>query len=394
MGRSFKEWWNHMFRTGKADRTDMESFCSELETMQAELHIRELAFWSCVDLIGRAISKCEFKTYIGKKEVQDEQYWLWNYEPNRNQSASAFRQKLIAKLLGSANGECLVVEIDKKLFVCDSFQRDPNVIYGDRFRDVIIDGKEFYRGFSYDEVLYLKIDHPSARNLVNGLYGTYQKLITTAMSGYKKSRGARGIFKYDAVPVGVEDAEAFANIMKKTFKDFYTSENAVIPLGKGQEFEDLMGKTAIYETTRDVRALVDDVLDFTARSLLIPPALMNGTVQETSVAMDQLLTLCIDPIARWLEEEINRKKYGYTGFSKGHFLKVDTKTIKHIDLLSAAANIERLISSGPFSINDIRKQIGEVEIQEPWADEHFMTKNFATIQEVMQSISEEGGEEK
>ena len=39
---------------------------------------------------------------------------------------------------------------------------------------------------------------------------------------------------------------------------------------------------------------------------------------------------------------------GYEGFSKGTYLKIDTKCIKHVDLLSVANAIDKLIASGCF----------------------------------------------
>ena len=59
--------------------------------------------------------------------------------------------------------------------------------------------------------------------------------------------------------------------------------------------------------------MIDDVVDFTARGFGIPPALLNGSVQDVSSATEQLLTFFADPLADMLEEEMVRQRYGYTG---------------------------------------------------------------------------------
>ena len=51
----------------------------DVQSAMYEVYLRELAFWTCVNKIANAISKCEFKTYIKKKEVKGQEYYLWNY---------------------------------------------------------------------------------------------------------------------------------------------------------------------------------------------------------------------------------------------------------------------------------------------------------------------------
>jgi hypothetical protein len=79
-----------------------------------------------------------------------------------------------------------------------------------------------------------------------------------------------------------------------------------------------------------------------------------------------------------------------SGFSKGTYLKIDTKTIKHIDLLSVSTAVDKLISSGCFCINDIRKAVGDEIIDEDWAWQHFITKNYSTVEDLLKML--EGGE--
>jgi hypothetical protein len=93
-----------------------------------------------------------------------------------------------------------------------------------------------------------------------------------------------------------------------------------------------------------------------------------------------------------ISEEINRKRNGYAGFANGNYLKIDSKSIKHIDLLSVSTAIDKLISSGAFCINDIRKLVGEEPINEAWAKQHYITKNYEPLTNQTLLNPPEGGE--
>lgn len=361
----------------------------EYESLMGDIYIREMAFWSAVNLIANAVSKCEFKTYLEGKEVKGREYYLWNVEPNINQNSSVFLHKLIAKLY--RNNECLVIEQNGKLLVADSFDRKPYALYDDVFTQVQVNDFTFNRSFLQSEVLYFRLSEENIRKLINGLYTSYSKLILYSMKAYQRSRGTKGIFKYETIPVaGTPEREAFDKLVNEKISKWLSGDNAALPLGKGQDFKELEKKTYSSESTRDIRALIDDIFEFTARGVCIPPALLKGDVQDTSKAVDQLLTFCVDPLVDMLQEEINRKRNGYAGFSKGTYMKIDTKNIKHVDLLSVATSIDKLIGSGSFCINDIRKAVGDEPIDEDWANQHFITKNYETVENALKAL--EGGE--
>ena len=142
--------------------------------------------------------------------------------------------------------------------------------------------------------------------------------------------------------------------------------------------------------TRDIRALIEDIFEFTARSFLIPAVLVQGTVEGTADANNRFLTYCIDPLCDQLQEEINRKRYGYEEWKRGNYLRVDSSSIIHFDIFENAANVEKLIGSGAFTINDVRRAAGQSAIPELWADEHFMTLNISTMTESTKTVHEEG----
>lgn len=371
--------------SARADPIDTATFFD----LSADVYIRELAFWACANLIANAVSKCEFKTYVRGKEVKGDEYYLWNIAPNQNQNSSAFLHKLIAQLY--RNNEALIIEQNDRLFVADSYNRTRYVLYDDVFTGVAVDDFTFSRSFAQSEVLFFQLSERDMRRVTAGLYESYSKLIAYGMKSYQKSRGMRGVLSIDTLK-NPQWEKSFQKLQNENFKQFFNAENAVLPLFNGYTYTDLGSKTYSNEGTRDIRAMIDDVSDFTAKAFGIPPALLSGKVEGVKDALDSFLTFCVDPLCDMLAEEINRKRTGKAEFLAGTRIEIDTRCIQHVDLLGAANAIDKLISSGTFCINDIRRALGEPPIKEPWAYQHFITKNYDTVASVLTAM--EGGEKR
>jgi len=385
VGLNFKKWIIEKLGGSIEKTSSLEIDWSEAFDLMDNVYVRELAFWTCVNKIANALSKCEFRTYYENKAVKKAEYYLWNVEPNRNQNASAFLTKLIGKLY--LCNEALVIESSGQLYVADSFEKNVYALYDYQFHHVSVDNFNFEKPFYQNEVLYFQLNSVDMKKLVNLLHTGYNDLMKYATSAYKKSRGSRGILTIDGQAQAQDDfSETLQELMTNYFKHFFETENAVLPLYDGYKYDELQTKTYSNESTRDIKALSDDIFDFTARALSFPPSLAKGDVQDTEKATDELLTFCIDPLARILEKEINRKRNGLSGFMSGNYLKIDTMAVKHIDLFDIATPVDKLIASGVFTINGILRVIGEPEIDEPWANEHFITKNYSTIQELLETL--------
>lgn len=364
--------------------------CIALNELRADLCIREIAFWSSVNLVANAVSKCEFKTFLDGKQLKGSEYYKWNIQPNKNQNSSAFIHKLIAQLY--SRNECLVIEQSNQLLVADSFQQKPYALFENTYSGVTVGDFTFAKTFYESEVLYFKLSETNMRQVTAAMYASYSKLIAYFFNAYQKSRGQKAIYNYGTLPVaGSDERKMFDALINEKFRAFLEGDRAIIPIGNGQKLEEFGGsKTYSSESTRDVRAMIDDISDFTAKAFGIPPALLRGDVQGVSDALDQFLTFCIDPLCDMLQEEIIRKRIGSTAYARGTKIQIDTKAIKHVDLLSVSGSIDKLISSGAFYVNDIRELVGESKIEEEWANEHFITRNYMPFEEALAALK--GGE--
>lgn len=356
--------------------------------MYTEACYRKMALWTAVDLIAKSISKCEFKTLEKGKEVKKYDWYRWNVEPNKNQNSSAFLHKLISQLFFA--GECLVVGQNDQLLVADSFNRTPYALYSDVFKNVTVGDFTFTKDFSGAEVFYWNLSTlPNGENIqtvLAGVNASYAKLLAYGMKAYQNSRGTKAIFKYDSLPphVKTEEANDWLVSQIKKFGTFVASDGGVVTIGNGTSLE-AFDRKATYsnETSRDIRNMVDDISDFTAKAIGIHPALIRGDVQNVESAVDYTLTFCLDPLADMIREEIVRKSIGRTRVLQGDDLIIDTAQVKHIDVMSQAGNIDKLIGSGVFCVNDILVMLGKPIISEPWAFEHVLTKNYMPFEEAL-----------
>lgn len=366
----------------------------DVQNAAYELYIRELAFWTCVNKIANAVSKCEFKTYYHNKETKGKEYYLWNYEPNQNQNAAGFIYKLIAQLY--RKNECLVVEINHRMYVAESYIKEVYALRDHKFSGISFDGYTLQETLDMSDVMFFELNSTDMRKLMNGMYDSYSKLITYAQNAYQKSRGHKGILNIAGVAQEQDNFnETFEELMSTHFKNFFGKDNAVLPLFDGYNYQDISqnAKTYSTESTRDIKALADDIFEFTARAFSFPPSLAKGDVQDTTKATDELLTFAVDPLVKMIQQEINRKRNGKDGLKQGNYLKIDTLAVKHVDIFDIATPIDKLISSGAFTINDILQVIGKPKIDETWADQHFMTKNYSEIEALIKEIDNENGGE-
>lgn len=379
MGIKFWDWLSG----GKArSPTTVEVSCRELLAAAQEFQLRDMSFWICANMIANAVGRCEFRTFRDGKEIREREHYLWNVEPNANQSSTAFLHKMVAKLL--VDNEALIISTRQRegydaLVVADAwFQNGDYPSRQNEYINVQVGDVSYEKTFREREVLHLKLNHINVKPVLDGLYGAYWRLISAAMKRYEWDKGQHWKVHVGQLASGADDfTENFSRMIEQQVKTFLDSNGAILPEFDGYAYTNEGGKANV--ELADIQAQMKDVLGFTAKALQIPAVLVDGSIQGTEDAQGRFLTGCIDPICDQLQEEINRKRYGYDRMQAGDYLRVDTSSIRHFDMFANAANVEKLVGSGAFTINDVLRSAGLPTIPEPWADEHYMTKNIAAL---------------
>jgi HK97 family phage portal protein len=368
---------------GKArSPTTVEITCRDLLAAAQEFQLRDTCFWICANMIANAVGRCEFRTFRGGEEVREREHYLWNVEPNVNQNSTAFLHKLVAKLL--VDNEVLVIGTRQRegydaLVVADSYMTGGSYpSKQNEYMSVQVGDVSYEKTFREREVLHLTLNHVNIKPVLDGLYGSYVRLINAAMRRYAWDKGQHWKVHVNQLASGADDfTQKFSQMIEEQVKTFLDSDGAVLPEFEGYAYTNEGGKATV--DLSDIQSQMKDIFAFTAKAFQIPAVLVDGSIQGTEDAQGRFLTGCIDPICDQLQEEINRKRYGYDLIQRGDYLRIDTSSIRHFDMFANAANVEKLVGSGVFSINGVLRAAGLPAIPEDWADKHYLTKNIATL---------------
>ena len=263
-------WLEVVFGKNKIRGSDGKTYdVTEMCSAATDVAVRELAMSVCINMIANAIGRCEFQTFRAGKPVREREYYLWNIEPNVNQNSSAFLHELVDNLL--RRNESLTISTTLRdghemLVNADAWatpKRYPQKMA--EYKDVRVGEVEYRKTFRENEVLHLVLHQQGVREVVDRLGDSYSKLYAVASRAYTWGQGNHLKVKVDSAPhVRPEDIQNFQNLMNEQGKPFMNSENAVLPQYNGYEYENIGGSSNADRTTRDIRALIDDIFDFTA----------------------------------------------------------------------------------------------------------------------------------
>ena len=373
---NFREWIvDFMGNTKSSNDKDVDTVVGEIK---AEIYYKELALYTAITLIANAISKCEIKTYKNNKEVKEQLYYTLNISPNANQNSSQLWHKVIEKMV--YDEKALVLDINDKLYCADSFSTDPNPILGDKYNGIRIDTLNLNHTFKSKEVLLLKLDDIHLKKLIEGLYEQYGLLLSYAIKSFKKSNSIKYKLKMSNIKAGDEKFNRlFEEVIKKQLKTFLENDNAVYPEFEGYDLQDISPKNNIKDTS-DIRELRKEIFEIVGQTFKIPTSLMLGNITNMNEIVKVFLTFCIDPIADMISEELTRKVFSFEEWQKGYYIKVDTSTINHIDVLDVAEKVDKLIASGTMCIDEVRGILDLAELDSDFSKTHFITKNYDTME--------------
>lgn len=371
------DWFGRIF--AKSQKTVILSeYRNEL---QNSIALESFALFTAIEMIASLIAKCEFKTYSKNKEYKGYEWYSLNVKPNKNQNSTAFWQEAVSKLL--FYGEVLIISVSNQLIIADDFQKEEFAVKETEFTQVTRGDITFSRKYKMSDVLYLRYSNNDVMSIINNIFRMYEKLIESASDKYVKAGGQKGILEISAVAQGDKNFEKkYTQLMNEHFKSYFNAANAVLPLWEGMKFVPTTSDSAKKTTNEitDISKLVDDAMSRAAQAFKVPPALIRGDVAGIKDAVDMLLTVCIDPLADMLGEELTGKKFTPDEVIGGQYIGVDTTCIKHIDIFDIAVNADKLISSGLLSPDETRDKAGLIPTGEKWAQKHYITKNYSNVE--------------
>lgn len=373
---SFTKWLSELFGSAETAKAVEEGDYNVRDP--AILELERVAIQTAVGYLAAAVGQSEVRTFLNGEEIRRHEYYLWNIRPNNNQNSTQFIQDLIETLV--YNNEVLVVERpDGQLFIADSFIREEQGTRMGWFSGITIRGDPF-PDRQASEVLYLQMNNDDIRPLLSNLCHQYEEIIQEAMEGYQKTNADKGVLNIGAVKTGKIDHDKVRNdLLNNRFKDFFSAKNAVLPLHDGYTYTPHTRSVRNTSEVTDIKTMSDEVYNRVGQAFRIPPSLLRGEIENGDGAFSRFMRLGVRPLCNMLEEEITGKRYGEDGFESGSYVLVDPSGVELGGVFEVAAKIDKLVSCGVFSIDEIRRKTGEPLLGTPEAEAHYITKNYQNI---------------
>lgn len=383
-------WVKSIFSKEGRFRSQME--VTSEEKLSIEVFYKELAIQSCISFIANALVMSEFQTFENGQEVKKLNHYLLNVEPNLNQNATEFWHEVIWRLI--YDNECLIIQHDDQFFVAEDFSHQEFAFKEDVYSNVTIRGFSLNRSYVESEVFYLKLNNKHIKKLIDGLYSDYGELLAKAKSNFKKAGGRKGVYTQQGfIPMPNDpDFEKQQELTKGMFKRYFESENGVLTLSPGDKYDESQFMS-VGKDSRDIRNLINDVIDFSCAAFHIPAGVVRGDTVGVAEQTDNTIMFGINPFAKLITSELNRKWYRMDNYLKGSFVRMDTKKIRDVDIEKMSKSADLLFRIGVNSVNDNREMFGKSLIDEDWANEHYVTKNYNSILDNEFNESLKGGDE-
>lgn len=350
---------------------DLEMF----EDISTNAYLKRMALDSCIEFISRAVAQSEFKIVDNNRSIKDSVYYKLNVKPNTDVSSDTFWQDVIYKLIYD-NEVLIIVNDTRDLLVADSFQRVEFAVYDDIFKDVVVKDYKFQRSYKMSEVIYFKYNNKPVEKIVDGLFADYGDIFARMIKAQMKNYQIRGIFRVDATSVSGDQQAKFQQLSKKLFDSFSNNQVSVVPLPKGFSYDDIGGNSQgkmnipFSELTEVRKETVAEV----ARAIGIPPGLIIGEVADLEKNMKVFEKFCLLPLVKKIQNELNAKLITESEYLKGK--RIEVVGINKRDPLQYSEAVDKLVSSGTFTRNEVRIMLGEEPSDDKELDTFLVTKNY------------------
>lgn len=344
-----------------------------IEDLSNQAYVKRLALDSCIEFLSKAVAQSHFKIIDGHKSLKNDVYYKLNVKPNTDMSSDTFWQSVIYKLI--YDNEVLIVVSDKKeLLIADSFYRKEYALYDDVFESVTIKDYQYERTFKMNDVIYLKFNNNQVVTLVESLFEDYGKIFGRMINAQMKNYQIRGIVRAESNSMAKEQQEKMSAYMQKIFKAFSENQTAIVPLIKGFDYEELSKGNSSNIAFTEMSDLLKDAIKNVALIVGIPPGLLYGETADLEKNMKVFEKFCLNPLLKKIENELNAKLFTQNEYLKGS--RIEIVGVNKKSPLEHSEAIDKLVSSGSFTRNEVRIMLGEEPSDNPELDEYLITKNY------------------
>lgn len=357
-----------------------------------ENYIYTLAEAHAIDLIARTIAKCEIQTFEmqdGKiQENRGDLYWTLNVQPNFIETGTKFMYKLVTKLLTDKTALVLINQTTRRnfLYVADSYNTDNMIFKGKTFSNITIEDDEgnsinVNKTYNSENTIYYSLKNSKLKTASESFKINTAKLLKASQKSFIKANTPKWRLKSPGQQPTLIDAETKKPISREAYKEKITEglmsdEEAIVLLSECFNLENLNQNNN--KNLTDFENVFKKISDTVAQNWNIPLDIFYASKTEKSTGTDDFVTMALDVYFELLEDGFNTSLVGKDDFLKGEYIKFNRLNINHRDLIDKASGWDKLISNG-FSFNQLSKFLGLPTIDEDWANEHYITKNYANV---------------
>lgn len=356
---------------------------------EKQLHIKKIAIEHAIDMIARTIAKCEIKYYKynskSKKVIESkntETYYKLNIKPNENEIATSFFYMVYCSLL--RNNKALLIIENEQLYFSNNWEENDRILKPKQYTSIQIkntngDTMILKKSLYEKDVINFRLGDSKIKDVIDNYFIEYGKLLSISSKSYKSQNIGKWRLKFPGGQPSMKDPDTKEDISYDKYKEkiasgLFSEEESLILLSENFDIEKL-GNDKL-ATSEDYRNLTKKWSDDVAMAFNIPLDVFYGSKTDKSTGTNDFITLAVDPVIEIIQDNLNAKLISKEDFLKGSKFIVNKLNIKHFDIFDVAGPIDKLSANG-FSNNENREFLGIPIVDEPWANEHRFTKNYA-----------------
>lgn len=352
----------------------------------AAINASKFAIEKAVGMIARAIAKSEIILQDKNGRRKDEFYYTLNIRPNDNETAAAFWDRAVRRLL--TEGECLIVQLRGKYYVADSWTEDQAItrqaVYSNVSISINNNSMILNKNFKARDVIYLKYENIRAKRYMESLVNQYDKTLASINEAVRVASTPKYKLALDASAV-LKEKQADGTAKEITKDQFErkirnilaSDEISIVSMSRGMDISQIASSN---------RAEVNDIDKIEARqqedaamAFDIPMAAYKGTITEKSDASNEFITYAVSPIAKIINDALTETLIGVDDYCKGERVFIWLNKFKHVDIVDAAGNLDKLRSIG-FTLDEIFELCGYPQLNTEFSTTRVVTKNYANEQ--------------
>ncbi|PZP90989.1 MAG: hypothetical protein DI581_11805 [Staphylococcus capitis] len=344
----------------------------EASNIVVDNHLKESAIQTVVGKIYNTVELIQFET-----EDENLNYKL-NVKPNSNQNSNEFKRTIIEKLI--FDGECLVIIENKNFYIADSFTVDDSVIHNKKYSNIVIGDMIWNKTYYSDEVFHFKYHNEKIKLFINNLNKSYGALFDRVVSIQMRERQLRVYAKFKSM-MSQDNRNKFKSYLSDLRNQLESQSVVVAPR---QDDYDLEEKSQSYvgRPINEVNEVEKMYIYSLANALQVPPLLFSGDLADVSQHNRNFLNHCIKPLMNIITSEINAKYFGVTDFKRTRKrLRINTIDAYYVNEFDMAADVEKMIGTGAWTIDDILDLRGEDRLNTKISTQRYLTKNIAPLDE-------------